>query len=152
MTFIRRHSLLTYFALAFAISWVGVLLVIGGPGGIPATPEEFRRLFPAGYLAMLAGPSIAGVLCTGLVHGAAGFREYRSRLLRWRVGVRWYVVALLTAPLVVTVSVWVLSAIVSRFAPGATIAGGRTPPPLVFGILVGSGAGILEELGWTGFA
>jgi hypothetical protein len=31
--FIVRHPVLTYFALTFAISWGGVLLVIGGPGG-----------------------------------------------------------------------------------------------------------------------
>ena len=30
--FIKRHPLLTYFALTFAISWDGILLVIGGPG------------------------------------------------------------------------------------------------------------------------
>ena len=29
--FIRNHPLVTYFALTFAISWGGVLLVIGGP-------------------------------------------------------------------------------------------------------------------------
>jgi hypothetical protein len=47
----------TYFALVFAISWGGVLLVIGGPGGIPGTPEQFETLFPFVYLAMLVGPA-----------------------------------------------------------------------------------------------
>lgn len=31
-TFIRQHPALTFYALAFAISWGGVLMVVGGPG------------------------------------------------------------------------------------------------------------------------
>lgn len=91
--FIKQHPTPTYFALAFAISWGGVLVVIV-PGGIPGAPEENAALFPFAYLAMLAGPSVAGLLLTGLVHGKPGFRELRSRLLRWRVGARWYAIAL----------------------------------------------------------
>src|SRR5687768_13875238 len=92
--FIKWHPVLTYFALAFAISWGGVLIV-AGPGGIPATnKEQVETLFPIAILAMVAGPSVAGVLLTGLLYGKAGLREFGSRLLRWRVGTRWYAVAL----------------------------------------------------------
>ena len=73
--FIRRHPVLTYYALTFAISWGGLLLVIGGPGGIPGTPEQFETLLPFVILALLAGPSVAGILLTGLVSGRAGLRE-----------------------------------------------------------------------------
>lgn len=98
---IKRHPAPAYFTLAFAISWGGVLIVIV-PGGIPGVPEENAALFPFAYLAMLAGSSVAGLLLTSLVHGRAGFRELRSQLLTWRVGARWYAIALLTAPLVAT--------------------------------------------------
>ena len=57
---ITRHPVPVYFALTFAISWGATLLVIGGPGRIPATPEEIPRLFPAVYLATVAGPSLGG--------------------------------------------------------------------------------------------
>jgi uncharacterized protein len=46
---------------------------------------------------MLAGPGVAGLALTASVHGRAGLREFRARLLRWRVGVAWYAAALLTA-------------------------------------------------------
>lgn len=69
--FIKRHAVLTYFVLTFVISWGATLLVIGGPGRIPATPEEIPRLFPAVYLATVAGPSLAAILLTGLVGGRA---------------------------------------------------------------------------------
>jgi uncharacterized protein len=51
--FIKSHPLISYFALAFAISWGGMLLIIGGPGAIPATAEETTKLFPAVYLVHL---------------------------------------------------------------------------------------------------
>ena len=35
--FITNHPVLTYYALVFAISWGGILLIVGGPGGIPGT-------------------------------------------------------------------------------------------------------------------
>ena len=91
--FIKKHPVLTYFALTFAISWGGVLLVIGGPSGIPGTPEQFERLLPFAIPVMIVGPGVAGLLLTGLVQGRAGFRELLSRLLKWRVGARWYAVA-----------------------------------------------------------
>lgn len=79
--FITRYPVPTYYALTFAISWGGVLLVIGGPSGIPGTPEQFERLLPFVIPALLGGPSVAGLLLTGLVYGRAGFRELLSRFI-----------------------------------------------------------------------
>ena len=42
--FIKR-PLLTYFALAFAVSWGGILIVVG-PGGIPGTSRQTEMLLP----------------------------------------------------------------------------------------------------------
>ena len=85
--YIKRHPVLTYYVLAFALSWGGVLFVVGvGPGGLGATPEQFATLLPYALLAMVAGPSVAGLLLTGLHSGRAGMRSLLSRLLRWRVG------------------------------------------------------------------
>ena len=145
-----RSKLLTYFALAFAISWGGVLLIIGS-GGIPGTPEQTDRLFPFVYLAMLAGPTFSGLLVTALFDGRTGLRELRSRLSAWRVSVRWYVAALFIAPAAVTVTLLALSFASSEFRPGILTMDDRTSR-LLFGLGVGLGAGFFEELGWTGVA
>ena len=95
--------MLSFYTLAFAISWGGFLLVVGlGPGGISATPQQLQKDVPYAVLAMVLGPGLAGILLTALIDGRAGLREFRSRLLRWRVGARWYAVALLTAPILIT--------------------------------------------------
>lgn len=151
-TFIKRHAVLTYYALTFAISWVGILLLIGGPGAIPGVDEQVARLSLFVMLVWLAGPSIAGVLLTGLVDGRAGLAELRSRLLKWRVGARWYAVALLTAPLLFMVVLLPLSLLSPAFLPGILTAPDKASL-LLMGIAYGLiGGGFLEELGWTGFA
>lgn len=148
--FIKRHPVLTYFALTFTISWGGILIVIG-PGGIPGTTAQIEKLFPIALMTLLVGPSVAGILLTGLIYGREGFREFLSRLLKWRVSVRWYVVALLATPFLVTVTLLVLSLSSPAFLPGIFTTDDKASL-LLSGIAVGLMGGLLEELGWTGFA
>ena len=150
MAFIKRHAVLLYFVLTFAISYGGILIV-AGPGAFLGTAEEGDVLDPSLYLAMLLGPSIAGILLTGLVDGRAGLRELLSRLLRWRVGARWYAVALLTYPLTMTAMLGALALISPQVLPGAFITADNVTL-LLTGIVVGMVTGFFEELGWTGFA
>jgi membrane protease YdiL (CAAX protease family) len=150
-TFINRHSLPIYFVLTFVITWGSLTVLSGGPSGFPSTKEQFERLLPLFILAVLAGPSLAGILLTGLVGGRAGFRALLSRLLRWRVGVHWYAVALLAAPLVLTAELLALSHFSPRFLPGLLATDDKVGR-LVMGLVAGLVVGVCEELGWTGFA
>jgi uncharacterized protein len=149
--FIKRHPVLSFYALAFAITWGGLIMVVGGPSEILGTPEHFQTRFALVMLAWLAGPSVASILMTGLVHGRAGFRDLLARMTRWRVGARWYAVALLTAPLLVTAVLFALSLISPVFLPTILTTSDKAALLLmgIVGTIVG---GIFEELGWTGFA
>ena len=149
--FIKKHSVLTYFALAFAISWGGILLVIGGPGAIPTPDEQAMKLLPVAIMVMVLGPSVAGILLIGLVYGRAGFREFLPRLLRWRVNARWYAVALLTAPILIAAILFAFSLTSPAYTPGIVSTNDKAVL-LISGIAAGLAAGIFEELGWTGFA
>jgi hypothetical protein len=84
--FIKRHPLLMFFAIAFAISFVGILLVVelGDVQGAvaPATDPRFLLMM----LAWLAGPSIASIVMTGLVSGRSGYLQslrQADNLARW---------------------------------------------------------------------
>src|SRR5215218_9442012 len=149
--FIKRHPVLSYFALAFAISWGGMLLIIGGPGAFPGTKEQVERLFLFVMMAWFAGPSVASILLTGLLHGRAGFRDLLTRMTRWRVGARWYAVALLTAPLLVTAVLLALSLGSPAFLP-TILTTSDNGALLLMGMVGTVVGGIFEELGWTGFA
>ncbi|MCA9910403.1 MAG: hypothetical protein KC519_17215, partial [Anaerolineae bacterium] len=107
-SFIQKYSVLLYFILTVVISW-GVMWLMLGPGGLPIDPEQSEAILPFVYMAMLLGPSMAGVLMIGLVQGQGGLRALLARLFKWRVGARWYAVALLTAPLMVLAILLVLS-------------------------------------------
>ncbi len=149
--FIESHPLLSYFVLAFAVTWGGFVLAVGGPGGIPATKEQFTTLPLLAILAVLVGPSASGLLLTGLVYGREGFRDLFTRMTRWRVGARWYAVALLTAPLVFVAVLLSLSPISPTFVPGIFASEDKVSFVLM-GIVVALIVGTFEELGWTGFA
>ena len=150
--FLKRHPVLAYYALVFTISWGGILLAVGvGPGGLPASKEQAEMLFPFVLLALFAGPSVAGIVLTGLVYGRAGLRNLLTRMTRWRVGARWYAVALLTAPFLVTATLLALSLSSREFVP-VIFTSDEKATLVLMGIVLGLMAGIFEELGWTGFA
>jgi membrane protease YdiL (CAAX protease family) len=135
---VRRFPLLSYFALAYALSGVA-LAVIGWPrlDGTAARPTTSLVMFPL----MVIGVGVVGLALTAATAGRAGLRDLRSRVTRWRLG--WWYLVLLLPPLGILAVLTALRVFVSpRFAPGF----------LVFGIGAGILAGFFEELGWTGFA
>jgi membrane protease YdiL (CAAX protease family) len=81
----------------------------------------------------------------------AGLREFRSRLVTWRAGARWYAVALLGAPLLATTITLTLSLFSLEFLPGIFVTDDKAAV-LLLGLVVGLTAAFFEELGWTGFA
>lgn len=150
MSLLRSHPVLIYYALVVAISWGGILVAVG-PSGLfnsSANPAVLTQFI---YLAALAGPSIAGILMTGLIHGKAGLRSLLTSVLRWRVGVRWYLFALLTAPLLMATIIFALSLTSSAYVP-AIVATDNRVGLLMSGIVMGLVVSFFEELGWTGFA
>jgi hypothetical protein len=116
-----------------------LLILAGASGGIP-------------MVAWVAGPPVAGILLTGLLYGREGFRDLLRRMTRWRVGARWYAVALLTTPLYLTAIHLAFSLSSPELLPRILTTSDKAPL-LLFGIGWGLiGGGLLEELGWTGFA
>ncbi len=137
----QRHPLIAYFALAYGISWSGILIVLG------ATGFDLANLRPLDtgiiFALMLLGPSASGLTMTAHLEGRAGLRRLWSSLARWHVGMRWYALALTTMPVVLLTVLWPLGVLLDpAFSP-------RFQWPL---FAIGLVAGSFEEVGWTGFA
>jgi membrane protease YdiL (CAAX protease family) len=148
--FIKSYPVLTYFVLTFIFTW-GCMATAVYPDGFPIPEEQFQTSGALVYVAMLIGPSGAAILLTGLLDGRAGFRELIGRLLKWRVSIRWYAVALLTAPLLMTTILLVLSIISPEFQPTIFTPDGN-PAMVLSAVVAGLAVGLFEEIGWTGFA
>ncbi|KKS66687.1 MAG: abortive infection protein [Parcubacteria group bacterium GW2011_GWC2_42_6] len=149
--FIRRYPVLSYYLLVFTISWGGIIILIGGPGNIPGTKEQAEKLFFSALIIMFAGPFVSGIFMNFFIDGKEGLRRLLSRLLRWRVGARWYALAVLTGPLLVAIVLFGLSLFNQEFLPGIVITKDALGL-IIFGVGWGLiGGGLLEETGWTGF-
>lgn len=139
-TFLRRRPATSYFVLTFALSWTAALLVaaprLSAPGPLPKLTGIL--MFPA----MLLGPSVCGIVLTQCLDGRDGVRELFSRVRRFGFPARFYV-ALLIPPTMVLCVLLALKIFVSPvYAPNRFWLGAS------FAIL----AGVLEEIGWMGFA
>ena len=146
-----RYPVATYVVLTFAMSWGLAFFAIGGGGGMQGTTPASDPRFVYALIAMLAGPSLSGLLLTAMVSGRAGLREYVARLLVWRADATSYAVVILLAPVLMTATLLVLSLASPAFMPGIVTSDGRAFL-LAVSLGVGVSAGIVEELGWTGFA
>jgi uncharacterized protein len=144
---IVKSPVIIYFALTIIISW-GAVLFAAGPGGIP--PANIDESISLGVV-LLLGPSVASLLMISWTHGSTGLRDLGHRLVKWRVSVYWYLIALLIAPLLSLTTLLLLSIFSTNFIPRIFISDNKTSI-LQEGIIGGIVVAFFEELGWTGFA
>ena len=146
--FINRNALLLFFTMAFAISWVGILLSFGQNGlhifqGQDVLAGIYSSQLLLIWLSMLVGPSISGIFLTATMDGKRGLKHLLRLILKWKVHIKWYGAALLVFPAILLLIFYSLSFVSERFYPA---------PILIPGLFVALIGGIFEEIGWTGFA
>jgi len=134
---LARYPIVTFFVLAFAISW------------LPAIPYALE-LFPSPVLP--PGPFLAAVITAAIVGGKSGLRSYFRRLFRWRVGIGWYALAVL-GPVIVLALVAYLNVLFGAAAPSAAqLAGWSLIGTATLTFVLTPWSGAWEEPGWRGYA
>jgi membrane protease YdiL (CAAX protease family) len=147
-----EHPLVAFFILAYVGAWIVLLLPVlsqSGLGLLPfASPVPTLLFF---IPAAIAGPTLAAFVVTRMVEGKDGTRDLRRRILGWRVGPHWYLIALFGLPL----AYFVAASLVFGAAPLNTLIEkwplvftSYLPNVVVLIVLVS----VWEEIGWTGFA
>jgi uncharacterized protein len=125
MNLIKRNPLVSYFVLAYALAWILIPLVT-------------RISLGFAFLALF-GPAVAALIVTGITEGRTGVKHLLAKIVQWKVGWGWYVVAI-GLPFVLAAAVWWLAGMPPR-----------TPQPLSLTLILAALV-IGEELGWRGFA
>src|SRR4051812_7507840 len=97
---LARHQLVFFFGMAYAFSWLVWSPWVLGKDGAGLLPPELSvptsgLLLAAG---IFAGPTLSAFIMTATTEGRAGVRRLLVRLVLWRVGIRWYLFALLGVP------------------------------------------------------
>ena len=141
------RALVCYFLLTFVFSWLmflpGLLMYYGV---LSLSPQAVLWFAIAGLL----GPILSGFIMTGVIEGWPGIGRLVRRIVRWRVGLQWYLFALIGVP-----AVMVLATIIR---PGALESLDVSAQPITLAYLKAfvcmaiMGGPLFEEPGWTGFA
>jgi membrane protease YdiL (CAAX protease family) len=136
---VRQRPLITFFVLTYALSWL-------------AWPLWAWGFYPIAPVFSFA-PFLAALLVLAITHGKSGVGGLLRRMVRWRVGFRWYAVALLL-PVALALAATGLNVVLGAQAPSAADLSGWTNllPGFAIALLIPGLGGAWEEPGWRGFA
>src|SRR5215217_7705918 len=139
LSVVKRHPLITFFVLTYALSWL-------------AWPVWASGLYPIAPVFSFA-PFLAALVVLAITLGKSGVGGLLRRMVRWRVGLRWYAAALLI-PAGITSAAAVLNVLLGAQAPSSAELGGWTGllPGFAIALLIPGLGGAWEEPGWRGFA
>lgn len=149
--YIKNNPVTLFFILTLLISWSGILIV-ANQTGIPASTDQFDKLLPIAMIPYLLGPSIAGFIMIAITKGKEGFSALFRKLFKWRLGSSTYLIAIGTVPIISCISLFILYQFSEVYVPDIVTTTDKIPlilSGLIYGIL---GGGLLEELGWSGYA
>jgi membrane protease YdiL (CAAX protease family) len=147
-TWAKKHPLLAFFALAYALSWIVEIPLALKAQELIQAEIPFWTHYLAAY-----GPMLSAVILTIVRGGWEGLRELLGRMTKWRVNPGWWLAALapLGLYLLVGMALWLIEGqridLIAMGQVDYLPALGMAALPLW--ILT---FGIGEETGWRGFA
>ena len=160
-----RHPLISYFVLAYSLSWVMWLPLVlskgGGIGLLPFTTSSnlndtsnlpnfllFNLILFVGAL----GPAIAALIVSGAIGGGKEVKHLLRRMVQVRIGIQWYMFAVFV-PLIP----WLIlgffggSSFVQRVLSVQGAIGFLLYVVTILSLMI-LGSPLGEEPGWRGFA
>src|SRR5215813_12424881 len=140
---IARHPLVFFFTLTCLLTWGWDMLSWALALGLPLSTVN---------LVSASAPTVVAFLILAITSGKPGVLRLLRSYVRWRVGVQWYLVAVIGVAVLIFLSFAVVPGVLADFvAPDWSFV------PLwlslfVFVLFLPPGGPLLEEGGWRGFA
>ena len=148
ITFFRRHPLLSFFLLAYVLSWLTWLPYVLSEDGLGILALHLPSLYVA--IGAFTGPFLAGFLLTAVVSGRQGIHALLKRFVLWRVGIGWYLFAIFGTPTIALLGALALPGALAALTQHALLSSLLMYlPALIVTFIIAAGG---EEPGWRGFA
>ena len=147
MSWISRHLLAAFILSAYGLSWSIQIPLALQAQGILRTHFPYGLHYLTGY-----GPLLAALFITGWTAGGEGLQDLFSRITKWKVGLRWWLLAI--SPLL---ALAVLALFMPLFTGGGLSLQQLGQVDRLPALGLGSLAlwlltfGLGEETGWRGF-
>ena len=143
VNWIKRHQLISFFSIAYAIMFGVIFTSIYLEPGQPMQPWSLVWFLSA------FSPTISALIVSWIIGGMPEVKHLLSGFARWKVGLRWYLAAayLFLGPLAFALVYIALGNPISGMKPGMTTA--ALLSQIIFTLFSGP---IAEEAGWRGFA
>jgi uncharacterized protein len=144
MLLVRRHPLITFFVLTYALAWILESPLVFLRDSITDAQGQILYILSANVV------SVVAIVLTAMVLGRGALRKLLGRLLIWRVNPLWYLGVVL-GPAALVGGVVALNALLGRPALSLGI-------PSLLGLvimlafMIVPGSALGEEIGWRGYA
>ena len=142
---VARHPVAAFLIMVYGVNiLVALVPVLTRRDLLPFSQAPFD------WLGHVVGSALPAFLVMAAVHGRAGVFDLARRCLRWRVGLRWYLLALLGMPIatVLSASIFFGTAPLNALADNWQLLFTVVLPHLLLIIVFSN---VAEEVGWTGF-
>jgi uncharacterized protein len=147
---LARYPVTFYFVIAYGFAWlVWVPLALSQEGAGFMSFHSPIGISASVVIASFVGPCLSAFIVTGVTEGREGIGRLLRRCVLWRVGLWWYLVALIGIPMMLVLGVIVLPGAKESFKGLASLAPIPWLGQIAYVFLHGP---LGEEPGWRGFA
>jgi hypothetical protein len=115
---IRRYPLISYFVIAYGGTWVVWALFVLSRDGSGLLPVHSPASFPVVIgIGTFSGPTAGALVVTAVTESGKGVVQLLRRIVQWRVGLAWYLFALVGLPAIQTLGTIAIPSALASVTP-----------------------------------
>src|SRR5215212_2286830 len=142
MSLVRRHPIIAFFVLAYALAWIIESPLVFLTDSVSDTQGLVIVILASNV------PSAVAIMLTAIAFGRGALRKLLCRLLIWRVNPIWYLVVFL-GPVALTGCVGGLNVLMG--GPALSLGKPLLGVAIVLAFSIFPGSALGEEIGWRGY-
>jgi membrane protease YdiL (CAAX protease family) len=142
MSLVKRHPIIAFFVLAYALAWIIESPLVFLTDSVTRTQGLILTILSANV------PSVVAIGLTAMVFGRGALRKLLGRLLIWRVNPLWYLGVVL-GPVALVAGMVGLNTLLG--GPALSLGMPLVSVAIFFAFSIFPGSALGEEIGWRGY-